>query len=51
MGAPLVADCHLPRPRFYLGLREGEVRELPEIENIRRVMEGEHFYRLQGKAG
>ena len=49
LGTPLVADCQLPRPRFYLGLREGEIRELPVTEGIRRVMEGERYYRLLGK--
>ena len=29
LGMPLVADCQLPRPRFYLGLREGRFGNSP----------------------
>ena len=49
LGMPLVADCQLPRPRFYLGLREGKVRELPATEDTRWVVEGERYYRLREK--
>ena len=49
LGMPLVADCQRPRPRFYLGLREGEIRELPATGHTRRVVEGERYYRLREK--
>lgn len=48
-GLKPVPDAYSSRPRFYLGLRRGRLRELPGGSDVWMSFEGERYYRLSGK--
>lgn len=44
LGLPLVADTTYPFPRFYVGLRRGDVKKIPEESIFSLVFDGEQYY-------
>ena len=49
MGLSLVADSSYYYPCFYMGLRQGSMRELPMESSYTQIFDGERYYELSGK--
>lgn len=49
LGFPLVADASSHRPRFYIGLRRGGIREIPGESSRTLAFDGERFYEMKEK--
>ena len=49
LGLPLVADSGFHYPRFYIGVRNGEIKEIPAGSSRTLSFDGERFYRMKGQ--
>lgn len=49
LGLPLVADSGFHYPRFYIGVRNGEMKEIPAGSSRTLSFDGERFYRMKGQ--